>query len=593
MGSGAHVAPWRVGRWIQTAGKLLALSVLSLLILVVPHHGMAEGLAGKGQSAQSLEAQGVAGAAPSLSPEQAENKIDGFPVVLDGETILLIRQGIAGFSAEQRAHTVSRRLKRIASDPYLPLEDLTVKRDAADNLLVLGIGNEVVFTVTPRDAKASRLPQEALAEESFQQIKSALNQYRQDRKPARLIRNGIYALIASMALIAICCAVIQISGKLFPATGRMLASRLPGFQMGNVEVISSKAISVFLIQILKLIRLLVLLIFVLAYAAFILRLFPWTRAVGDSVAGYVFQSAELVLTAIGNYLPNLFVIAIIFSLVYYSLRAIKPFFKAIERGNLVIPGFYADWASPTYNIVMALVIALAAILAFPYMPGFNSPAFQGVTVFLGLLLSLGSTSVITNVLGGIILIYTRAFRVGDHIRVGEVIGDIVEKNFLAIRICTPANEIITIPNSALLSNQVTNFNISSRDLRSCLILQSTLTLGYDVPWRKVHETLIEAALATNHILPDPQPFILQTSLDNHYVAYQVNAYTSEPNLMVFIYSELHQHIQDKCNENGIEILSPVYSALRDGNRAAVPEAYLPQDYAPPPFRVESANQPPA
>ncbi|MEB3303976.1 MAG: mechanosensitive ion channel family protein, partial [Cyanobacteriota bacterium] len=329
-----------------------------------------------------------------------------------------------------------------------------------------------------------------------------------------------------------------------------------------------------------------------AYAAFLLRLFPWTRAVGDSVAGYVVQSAELVLTAIGNYLPNLFVVAIIFSLVYYLLRAIKPFFKAIERGTLVIPGFYEDWASPTYNLLMALVIALAAILAFPYMPGFNSPAFQGVSVFLGLLLSLGSTSVITNVIGGIILIYTRAFRVGDHIRVGDVIGDIIEKNFLAIRICTPANQIITIPNSALLSNNVINYNISKRDLRRCLILQSTITLGYDVPWRKVHTTLIEAALATEHILNNPHPFVLQTSLDNHNVAYQVNAYTNEPNLMVFIFSELHQNIQDKCNENGIEILSPAYSALRDGNRSTIPDSYLPKDYVAPPFRVDTAEQPP-
>ncbi|MFM7169757.1 MAG: mechanosensitive ion channel family protein, partial [Cyanobium sp.] len=363
---------------------------------MAPHHGTAQGLADKGlaaqglavkgQQAQDLAAQGVAEAAPSLSLEQTENKIDGFPVILDGETILLIRQGIAGFSAEQRAHTVSRRLKRIASDPYLPLEDLTVKRDMDDNLLVLGIGNEVVFTVTERDAKASRLPQESLAKESFQQIKSALSQYRQDRKPARLIRNGIYSLIASIALVAICFAVIRVTGKLFPATGRMLASRVPGFHMKNVEVISPTAISAFLIQVLKLIRLIILLIFFLAYAAFLLRLFPWTRAVGDSVAGYVVQSAELVLTAIGNYLPNLFVVAIIFSLVYYLLRAIKPFFKAIERGTLVIPGFYEDWASPTYNLLMALVIALAAILAFPYMPGFNSPAFQGVSVFLGLLL---------------------------------------------------------------------------------------------------------------------------------------------------------------------------------------------------------------
>jgi small-conductance mechanosensitive channel len=576
-----RTAPPRTGRSIQRAGRLLGGCALALLILAVP-------LQGKAQD-QRAQSQAQPGSPPSL--ELSENKIDGFPIILDGESILLIRKGMAGFSAEERAHTVTRRLQRIASNPAIPIEELKIQEDADDNLLVLSIGSDVLLTVSQRDAQASRLTQQELAEESLQQIKTALSQYRQDRKPRQLIQNTIYAISASFAFLAICFVLIRFTGLLFPAAGRMIASRVPGFHVKNVEIISPSAISSLCLQAFKFVRLIALLVLFLSYATFILRLYPWTRAVGDSVLGYVFQSAELVLSAIGNYLPNLFVIAIIFSLAYYALRAIKPFFRAIEKGNLVIPGFYADWANPTYNLLMVLVLALAAILAFPYMPGFNSPAFQGVSVFLGLLLSLGSTSAITNVIGGIILIYTRAFRVGDHIRVGDVIGDIIEKNFLAIRICTPANQIITIPNSALLNNNVTNYNISSRDLSRCLVLQSTVTLGYDVPWRKVHATLIEAALATEHILKDPSPFVLQTSLDNHYVAYQINAYTSEPNLMVFISSELHQHIQDKCNENGIEILSPNYAALRDGNRSAVPEAYLPNDYVTPPFRVETSQQP--
>jgi small-conductance mechanosensitive channel len=577
-----RTAPSKIGRSIQRAGRLLAVCALALLILAVPLQGRAQN--------QRAQSQAQPGSPPSL--EQSENKIDGFPVILDGESILLIRKGMAGFSPEERAHTVTRRLQRLASNPAIPIEELKIQQDADDNLLVLSIGSDVLLTLSQRDAQASRLTQQELAEESLQQIKTALSQYRQDRKPRQLVQNTIYAIIASAAFLAICFVLIRITGQLFPAAGRLIASRVPGFQVKNVEIISPSAISILCLHLLSFVRLIALLVFFLSYATFILRLYPWTRAVGDSVLGYVFQSAELVLSAIGNYLPNLFVVAIIFSLAYYALRAIKPFFRAIEKGNLVIPGFYADWASPTYNLLLVLVLALAAILAFPYMPGFNSPAFQGVSVFLGLLLSLGSTSAITNVIGGIILIYTRAFRVGDHIRVGDVIGDIIEKNFLAIRICTPANQIITIPNSALLNNNVTNYNISSRDLSRCLILQSTVTLGYDVSWRKVHTTLIEAALATEHILKDPTPFVLQTSLDNHYVAYQINAYTSEPNLMVFISSELHQHIQDKCNENGIEILSPTYAALRDGNRSAIPEAYLPQDYVTPPFRVETSEQTP-
>ncbi|MFM7393367.1 MAG: mechanosensitive ion channel family protein [Cyanobium sp.] len=337
----------------------------------------------------------------------------------------------------------------------------------------------------------------------------------------------------------------------------------------------------------------VLLALLFAWATFILRLFPWTRAFGESIVDYFFAAAELVLAATVNYLPNLFVLAIIIVIAYNFLRIIKPLFLAIEQGSLEIPGFYADWAKPTYNLLVLFVIALAAILGFPFLPGFDSPAFRGITVFLGLLLSLGSTSVINNMLGGVILIYTRPFRLGDHIRVGDVIGDIVEKNFLAIRVCTPANQVITIPNSTLLTSGVINFNFSSRELSRSLILQTTVTLGYDVPWRQAYASLIEAALATVHILPEPSPFVLQTKLGDHAISYQLNAFTSEPNLMVSIYSELHQNIQVKCNEAGIGILSPGYTAVRDGNASTIPSEYLPADYVAPPFRIAPPNsQPP-
>lgn len=510
---------------------------------------------------------------PAASDVQSSDQIDGFPIVLDGKAILYIRRGIAGFSAEERADTISSRLKRFAQNDSLSIDDLTIQESQDDNSLYLRIGQDVALTVTERDAKASRMSPRQLAEQSFQQIQQALRQYRQDRKPKQLVRNTIYALIASAAFLALSLAVIRGSGRLFPLLGRLIASRIPGIQLKNVEIIPASAISASCLQSLKLIRLTILLIVFFYYATFILRLYPWTRAAGESIVVYLYGSAELVLTAIGNYLPNLFIVAIISFLAYYTLRVIKPFFRAIERGDLVIPGFYVDWAGPTYNLLSALILALAVVLAFPYLPGFNSPAFQGVSVFLGLLLSLGSTSAITNVIGGIILIYTRAFRIGDHIRVGDVIGDIIEKNFLAIRICTPTNQIVTIPNSTLLTNNVVNFNLSSRDLSRGLILQTTITLGYDVPWRKAHATLIQAALATEHILHDPPPFVLQTSLDNYYISYQLNAYTDSPNLMVLIYSELHQNIQDECSKSEIEILSPAYASLRDGSASTIPDPH--------------------
>ena len=523
------------------------------------------------------------------NPTQPENKIDGFPVMLDGKTLFFIRRGVSSFSAEERANTITRRIERIAQNDSIPIENLTIEQIPDDNSLYLSIDQEVILTVTERDAKAYRSTPEVLAQQALQKIQVAIAQYRQDRKPEQLLKNIIYTVIATFSFLIISFAVIKISGKLFPFIRRLIESLTPGIQIGNIEIVSSSKISFFWLRVLRMIRLFILFLLTFNYATFVLRLFPWTRVFGESILGYFSRSLELVLSSIGKYLPNAFIIAIIIFVTYYLIRLIKPFFTAIERGNLVIPGFYTDWAKPTYNLLLVIIIALAAIVAFPYLPGFDSPAFRGVSVFLGLLLSLGSTSAIANVIGGIILIYTRAFRIGDHIQVGDVIGDLIEKNFLVIRICTPTNKIITIPNSSLLSSNVINFSISSRELNRNLIIQTTMTLGYDLPWRKAHKTLIEAALETDHILKEPAPFVLQTSLDNFYISYQLNAYTNQPNLMVIIYSELHQNIQDKCNEAGIEILSPSYTSLRDGNTTTIPENYLPSDYAAPPFRVQSSD----
>lgn len=564
-------------RWLNQARKTLAICVVVLLLtLTSPVFGIAQ---------SQLQAVTVSNQPP------AADQIDGFPIVLDGAVISTIRRGIAGFSAQERAQAVTSRLKRFAQDESLSVNDLSIQKNADDNSLYLSAGQDVLLTITAGDAKAKRMEAEALAEQSLQTIKTAVTQYRQARKPSQLLRSTLTAGIASAAFLALCFVFIRMSSQLFPALRHFIAARVPGIQVKDVEIISPSAISAFSLQILTSIRLLVLVVIFLYYAAFILRLYPWSRAVGESILGTFYGSVELALSAISGYLPNLFIVAIIGLIAYYTLRGIKPFFLAIEKRSLVIPGFYADWAKPTYNLLLFLVIALALVLAFPYLPGFNSPAFQGVSVFLGLLLSLGSTSAITNVIGGIILIYTRAFRIGDHIRVGDVIGDIIEKNFLAIRICTPTNQIITIPNSALLNNNVTNYNLSSRELSRDLILQTTITLGYDVPWRKAHATLIDAALCTAHILREPTPFVLQTNLGDYSISYQLNAYTNDPNRMVIIHSELHQNIQDRCKRNGIEILSPSYTSLRDGSASTIPEADGPDAAGAPPAPAASRPAP--
>lgn len=523
---------------------------------------------------------------PEKSETVKENQIDGIPVVLDGKTLFTVRNGFGSFSAQDRANVITKRIQEIAQDSSLDVANLKiVPPSTGSNLTFLALGDFVILTITPEDAESYRIPEDQLIQETFERIKTAIQEYRKERNPAYLLKSGIYTGVATLVLLLITFLILRLSGKVFPLIKNAIESSIPGIRIQNFEIISSHRISIFALGILQTIRFFILLIIFYLYVSFILSLFPWTKTFGNSILSYLIQSLELIFNKITQYLPNVFILVLIIGITYYLLKSIKPFFTAIKTENLIIPGFYPDWAQPTYRLLLILTIALATVIAFPYLPGFNSPAFRGISVFLGILFSIGSTSAVANVVGGIVLIYTRAFQLGDRIQIGDVIGEVIEKTLLVTRILTATNQIITIPNSSLLNSNVINFSVSSRELNRYLVLQTTVTLGYDVPWRKVHQTLIEAGLLTQNIKKEPSPFILQTSLDDFYVSYQLNIYTDKPNLTLKIYSELHQNIQDKCNEVGIEILSPHYSAIRDGNLTTIPENYLPKDYQSPEFLV--------
>jgi small-conductance mechanosensitive channel len=248
-----------------------------------------------------------------------------------------------------------------------------------------------------------------------------------------------------------------------------------------------------------------------------------------------------------------------------------------------LSGFYPDWANPTYQIIRVIVFAFMVVVIFPYLPGSDSAVFQGVSVFLGFLFTFGSAGSLSNIIAGLILTYMRLFKIGDRVKIGDVVGDVIEKSLLVTRIRTVKNEIISIPNSTVMSSHTINY--SSDAPEKGLIIHSTITIGYDVPWMDMHQALIDAASKTELVLQEPKPFVLQTSLDDFYVSYEINAYIKEPNKQAIIYSMLHQNIQDICNERGIEIMSPHYRAARDGNTSTIPSTYLGKEYKAPFFNV--------
>ncbi len=359
--------------------------------------------------------------------------------------------------------------------------------------------------------------------------------------------------------------------------------RIRTISFQNLQLLSADQLTNVALGVNRYSRYLVNILLFLIYITTVFSIFPQTRGLVTSILDSILQSMKTGWQSFVSYLPSLLNLIIIIVATHYLLKLLHFFFQEIGKGSITFEGFKQDWAEPTYQLVRFLVIALALVVAFPYLPGSTSPAFQGVTIFLGALVSLGSSSVVANIVAGIVLTYTGAFKVGDRVKIAETVGDVTEKTLLVTRVRTIKNVDITIPNGLVLGSHIINY--SSVAQQHGLILNTTITLGYDLSWRLVHETLIKAAAATADILPEPKPFVLQTSLDDSYVSYEINAYTDQPNKMAVIYSELHQNIQDFCNEAGIEILSPHYRAVRDGGQSTIPAEFLPKDYQSPPFQV--------
>lgn len=399
------------------------------------------------------------------------------------------------------------------------------------------------------------------------------------------------------ALLVIAAAVVI--GRLGNRFFASLKASLPGWEgtvirglfFRKMEIVPARTIVAVLSTATRVLQTVFLIVLVYVSLTLTLSFFLLTETWAPALVDYVAQPVISVLLAVLGYLPNLLVILMVGVITYSILKFIRMLFGGLARGRVNLPGFHREWAVPTYKIVRFLALVLFAIIVFPYLPGSSSPAFQGISIFLGVLFSLGSSSAIANVIGGTVLTYMRPFHPGDRVRIADADGYVINKDLLVTRIRTIKNVDITIPNAMVLASHIINFSSSARE--KGLILHTTVTIGYDVPWRKVHDLLLSAARKTPRIMPDRAPFILQTALDDFYVRYELNAYTDQSGKIEETYAALHESIQDAFFEAGVEICSPHFTAIRDGNAAAIPDQYLPSGYQPPAFHLYAPRKPKA
>jgi len=545
----------------------------------------------------------LAVAAPSLANEEAmtpnldsaelaqsetviSNEIDGFPVLLDGVPLFQVRQGVEGVtSAEERADIISQRILAIANNPEITPQD--IRAEVQDTQSVVLAGDTVLFTVREQESAAYGKPHPQLAAMAVEEVQQGLVEYREKRSVRRLVTSIAAMIISTIALILFLRGVFLIASKLLIRV-RAQRQRGVGLRFQSFQLLGAGATSYLFSGLVRLARWGLVLLALYLYVPFVLSLFPATEALGDSLLQDVAFRLNLLAQAFVAYLPKLAMIGVITVIAYYAIQFARQVITELGRPG-AYPWFYEEWIQPTIRLITLLIIAIAFVMAGPYLPGFGSPAFQGVSLFVGALLTLGSSSAVSNALAGIILIYTRAFQLGDYIRIDNTVGQVQDKSLFVTRLLTPKMETVTIPNASVLNNNVINYSAICRESHGYLLLHTTITLGYDVPWRKVHDVLIDAAKATTNLATDSPPFVLQTSLNDFNVSYQLNAYTSSPEAMPRIYSDLHQNIQDKCNAADIEILSPTFSALRDGNHSTIPADYLPDDYVSPTFLVQHSQ----
>lgn len=513
-------------------------------------------------------------AADSVKLAQQRARIDslrqftpGVPVVVEGDTLFYLYTKRGGYTPLQRAEMIDAAIMQLGK--RFTLHPDSVYIESSDIVTDLMYGNKVIASFTDQDGLWEGRSREQLATDKRKIVVQKLKELKEEHSLWQLGKRILYFVLVLAGQYLLFWLTGWLFRKLKVRIQKLKDTRLKPISIQNYELLDTQRQVNLLIFLSNLLRYVIMLLQLLITVPLLFAIFPQTKGLAYQIFSYIWNPIKNILVGIVDYIPNLFAILIICFAVKYLVRLVHYLSREVETGRLKFGGFYPDWAMPTYHIIRFLLYAFMIAMIYPYLPGAKNGVFQGISVFVGLIISLGSSTVIGNVIAGLVITYMRPFKLGDRIQLNDTTGNVIEKTPLVTRIKTPKNEVVTIPNSFIMSSHTVNYSASAREYG--LIIHSEVTIGYDVPWRQVHQLLIEAALNTPGVIDDPRPFVLETSLSDWYPVYQINAYIREADKLAQIYSDLHQNIQDRFNEAGVEIMSPHYMAMRDGNESTIPK----------------------
>ncbi len=479
------------------------------------------------------------------------------PVVVNGKVRFHV-VGVTAYPAERRASEISQRIEALARDTNYSPKTLRIEDAGSYHEIFPGASGKVIIRILEADAKSEGILRTVLADTIGNSIAESINDYRHDRKPAVLTKKALYALGSTIVLIVLMYGVFWGFRRVNNYLERRVKLHMQKLEERSQRIFQGGQLWGILLSALGMLRGLTAILLIYIFTNFALSLFPQTRYTAHRLYQFVVAPLGSIVNGLIDFIPDFLFLVVLYLLTRYGLKLARGVFTAIDQERLKIKGFETDWAWPTYRIVRMGIIIFALVIAYPFIPGSDSAAFKGVSVLLGVLFSLGSTSVISNVIAGYTMTYRRAFRIGDRVKIGDTVGDVSEMRILVTHLRTPKNEEVVIPNSTILNGEVTNYSTMARD--QGLILHTTVGIGYDVPWRQVEAMLLLAAENTEGLLREPAPFIRQKSLGDYAVNYELNTYCGDASQMVELYTKMHRNIQDVFNENGVQIMSPAYKA---------------------------------
>ena len=512
-------------------------------------------------------------AADSVKLAKQKQRIDslrhqtqGVPVVVEDDTLFYFYAKRGGHTPQQRAETVAHDITVLGKRFNLQPDSLYL--ESSDIVTDVMYDNKVIVSFTDQDGLWEGCTRDQLAANKRLIILEKLKVMKEEHGFVQLCKRVVYFVLVLVGQFLLFWGTNWLFRRLKVRIVKLRNTKLKPFSIQDYELLDTQKQVKLLIFLANLVRYVFMFLQLLLSVPLLFSIFPQTKNLAYQLLSYIWNPVKSILTGVVSYIPNLFTIFVICLSIKYLVRLFRYLAGEVQSERLKLRGFYPDWAIPTYHIIRFLLYAFMIAMIYPYLPGSNSGVFQGISVFVGLIVSLGSSTVIGNIIAGLVITYMRPFKLGDRIKLNDTTGNVVEKTPLVTRIRTPKNEVVTIPNSFVMSSHTVNFSQSAREYG--LIIHTEVSIGYDIPWRKVNKLLIEAALNTPGVVDDPRPFILSTSLSDWYPVYQVNAYIKDADKLAQIYSDLHQSIQDRFNEEGIEIMSPHYMAVRDGNASTLP-----------------------